>query len=64
MTITDSGAGHNGPSRNTERINTTMNPETRQQLERLRDLLPMHPSVSQVVRYAVNELYYRETTPQ
>ena len=61
MTITDSGAGHDGPSRNTEHINTTMDPETRQQLEHLRDLLPAHPSTSQVVRYAIQELYARET---
>lgn len=59
MTTTDSGAAHGSP-RNTESINITMDLETRQRLERLRDLLPMNPSRSQVVRYAVTELYYRE----
>lgn len=61
MTTTDSGAAHGSP-RNTERVNTTMDPETRLQLERLRDLLPANPTTSQVIRYAIRELYLRETT--
>jgi hypothetical protein len=63
MTTTDSGAAKRSP-RNppkfTERVNVTMDHETRQRMERLRDMLPTCPSASQVVRYAIRELYYRE----
>jgi hypothetical protein len=60
---TASGADHNGPRRKlfTERISITADAETQTQLEKLRDILPASPTQSQVVRYAIRELYYRET---
>ena len=62
MTTTTGGAGKHGPRRYTERINITADTETATQLERLRDILPANPTQSQVVRYAIRELYARETT--
>ena len=55
---TDSGEGY-GSRRN---LHVRIDTDTYTQLERLRDLLGMAPTQSQVVRYAIRELYYRETS--